>query len=555
MQRVAELVKQGAGVIERKKRGLALTRLREVHHVDDQGLHVAGKLLLLAQARHPGAALLGRAREIITEEQAAMAARGVAHLPHPHVIVPDRHVGTAFEAQPEQAVRSIERGLDHAVELEVWLDRGLVDVATRLAQLLRVVAPVPRRERKVLALCLHERLHGIAVGHGARTRRPPDPVEQGAHRLRRLRHGIVEAIVREGLVAEEPRPLRAQFHHLGDDRLVVGLAAAVAARNPGAEHLLAQVPARRELEERVGDRARGGHHVLAGHVALLAHGEGRRPHEIGQTRKIVLAIEHQRIVLLVRQHILAEARAERRQPLVDGGEPFLRRRIEPCAGTLEPKMVALEHPRLLGREAELIAAAMQRIHAAEQGLVHRDLVPVLGVDRRELALDLLDRIVRVRAREQVEHIVEAGELGAALLHRIDGVGKGGRGRIGGDCLDLGAMGGISARIGRMEMLGHDARERRHAERRGPWLGKRIVGFQGLFGDWVLLRHIRHMGFGSPRCTLAADPDEGVSNGLCFAFFRCERRPLIARLNGKAQCQNCQGKIQDKIREDPWSRSP
>ena len=67
--------------------------------------------------------------------------------------------------------------------------------------------------------------------------------KQAAHSRRRLRHGIVELVVREALVAEQPRALRAQRENFGDDRLVVGLAAAIAACDPGAEHLLAQLAA------------------------------------------------------------------------------------------------------------------------------------------------------------------------------------------------------------------------------------------------------------------------------------------------------------------------
>src|SRR5258706_4466242 len=56
----------------------------------------------------------------------------------------------------------------------------------------------------------------------------------------------------------------AQCNHLGDDRLVVGCAAVVAARDPGAKCLFAQVAPGRELEERLDARARGGDDVFAG---------------------------------------------------------------------------------------------------------------------------------------------------------------------------------------------------------------------------------------------------------------------------------------------------
>src|SRR5262249_20939118 len=78
----------------------------------------------------------------------AMAPGGVPHLPHPHVVMPDRDAVATLEGQAEQAVRGIERGLDDPLELEIRLDRRLVDVAARLAQLLPLVAPVPRRERE-----------------------------------------------------------------------------------------------------------------------------------------------------------------------------------------------------------------------------------------------------------------------------------------------------------------------------------------------------------------------------------------------------------------------
>src|SRR5262249_46457265 len=130
-----------------------------------------------------------------------------------------------------------------------------------LAQLLGVVAPVPGGEPEIAALLLDERLHGVAIGKRTRARRLPHPFEQIAHRLWRLRHRVVEPVMREALVAEQPRALRAQRENLGDDSLVVGLAAAVATRDPGAEDLLAQLAPRRELQERLDAGARERNHV------------------------------------------------------------------------------------------------------------------------------------------------------------------------------------------------------------------------------------------------------------------------------------------------------
>ena len=57
-------------------------------------------------------------------------------------------------------------------------------------------------------------------------------------------------------IAEEPRPLGAQPHHLGDDRLVVGRAAIVAAHDEAAEELFAQIAPVGELQERLDARSR-----------------------------------------------------------------------------------------------------------------------------------------------------------------------------------------------------------------------------------------------------------------------------------------------------------
>ena len=62
-------------------------------------------------------------------------------------------------------------------------------------------------------------------------------------------------------------------------------------------------------------------------AALLGRRARRRAREIRQAGEIAL-LEHQRIGLLVGQHVLPELGAEARQPLVDRGEPVLRRLLE-----------------------------------------------------------------------------------------------------------------------------------------------------------------------------------------------------------------------------------
>ena len=54
---MAEFVEQRARFLEAEQRRLAIGGLGEIADVDDQRANVAGKLFLLPQRRHPGAAL------------------------------------------------------------------------------------------------------------------------------------------------------------------------------------------------------------------------------------------------------------------------------------------------------------------------------------------------------------------------------------------------------------------------------------------------------------------------------------------------------------------
>ena len=135
-------------------------------------------------------------------------------------------------------------------------------------------------------------------------------------------------------IAEQLGALGAQPHHLGDDRLVVGRAAIVAARDEGAEDLFAQVAALGELQERLDAGARQ-RDDIAGEAALLRLGFHRLAHEVGQAGKLGFVVQRQREGLLVGEHVLAERRAELGQPLDDLGQALLRRAVERGAGAAE----------------------------------------------------------------------------------------------------------------------------------------------------------------------------------------------------------------------------
>ena len=275
----------------------------------------------------------------------------------------------------EQAPSRVECSLDHAIEIEVRLDRGLVDVATALAQLFGIVPPIPRREREVAALFLRQRLQGIAVGQRLPARPRPYRVEQVAHCCRRLRHGIVEPIMREIGKAEQPRALGPQPHHLGDDLLVVGRSAVVAAMDEGLKGLLAQIAPAGKLQERLYARTRQRHHIAV-ETAFFGIGLHGLANEIGQPGKLGLALKHKLERLLVGQHVLAERGAERREAFDDRGEAFFGRFIEARAGAAERGVVALDDALLFVGQVERGGVAHQRVDAAKKRAVGVDAIPM-----------------------------------------------------------------------------------------------------------------------------------------------------------------------------------
>ena len=88
---------------------------------------------------------------------------GIPDLPDPDVRMPDRDILALGEAEAEQPVRAVEGGVDHVVEHEIGLDRGVVEIGAALPQFFGVVAPVPRCQRKIAALLGDQRLQIIAA--------------------------------------------------------------------------------------------------------------------------------------------------------------------------------------------------------------------------------------------------------------------------------------------------------------------------------------------------------------------------------------------------------
>ncbi len=197
--------------------------------------------------------------------------------------------------------------------------------------------------------------------------------------------------------------------------------------------------------------------------------------KFGKSGKLGFIVQRQRESLLVGEHVLAECRAEFRQPLDDLGEARLCGGVERGAGSAKRGVVALEHPLLLGGKPKRVALAHQRIDAVEQRGIGTEFVPVAGHLRRQFALDLQQRLVAVGADQKAENLLDAGQRPAAHFEGGDGVGEIRWLCPAGDGGDLGLVFRERARVGGNKMLGLDGRERRDLIGRRPVMEKRVVG--------------------------------------------------------------------------------
>jgi len=107
-----------------------------------------------------------------------------------------------------------------------------------------------------------------------------------------------------------------------------------------------------------------------------------------------------------------------------------------------------------------------------------------GEARGNGALDRLQFVVGVSAREIEEDTRHFVEAAPAALQRLDRVGEGRRRRVRGDRVDLRARLSERGVEGRGEMARLDKGERRRLERPGPGLEKRVrfdrrIGHDGL----------------------------------------------------------------------------
>ena len=119
--------------------------------------------------------------------------------------------------------------------------------------------------------------------------------------------------------------------------------------------------------------------MLAGQTARLGGLAGGGAQEIRKSGEIGLGLQHQHVVALVGEHVLAESGAERREPLADLGKARLGRRRRDArrpGGTVVSIALDARAPAL--RSERALALAEHLLDPAEQVAVQIDLVVMGG---------------------------------------------------------------------------------------------------------------------------------------------------------------------------------
>ncbi len=243
--------------------------------------------------------------------------------------------------------------------------------------------------------------------------------------------------------------------------------------------------------------------------------------EVRQASEILLVQQHEP-ALFVRQHILAELRGKRRQPLGDRGQSRLGLPRGAGAGAGEIEMIALEHARLLGRKPELVLLGLERGDALEQRLVQRDLASMAREHGRDLPFDRLEFVIGRRAREIEEDFRHAIEAAPAAFQRFNRIGESRRLQACRDGVDLGAMVFQRDVESGPKMRRFDVVERRGLERPGPGLEQRVLVNVGLG------HHVSDWRSANPAAASRSGHRRPIVADVRIAVFGQRVRPLRAR---------------------------
>ena len=298
-------------------------------------------------------------------------------------------------------------------------------VVLRLPDLLGVIAPVPRLDRLVQSFGRAPSLSSAASSArafalaGSQTCSSRRSTAVGG-----LGHRIVEPVIGEIVVAEEPRLLGAQRHDFADRAAHCRCAPGCVPRAVHASHKVRRRSRRDEkVRKRLDRGAREGDDIAPSMPRSSAAcgrggaGESRKPVEV-RSRRAPAANPARRAAHSGRTACAGSPAARRSPPCA----PSARRQQRPAAH--EAQVIALEQPQLVRGQPERLASWHEGRRSARTDVgVESDAHLVLGELRRVVAGDRFERLVGVARIEIVEHPADPVEQTTAALQRLDRIGK------------------------------------------------------------------------------------------------------------------------------------
>ena len=376
----------------------------------------------------------------------------VLHLEAAGFRVVERQVGALGEGEAIELASHPEGTLQHAVEGEVGAHDGIVERVFLGAQLLGIVAPIPRLQLGARLVLLQHALVLVALLLGHLQGRYPDVHQALVHVVRRLGQRVVQHVVGVGLEAQDVGTLEAQVDQRVDNLGVVVFAILAAVR-VGAPHFLAQLAVGAGLHEGLPRRHLQRHLAAVGQ--LLAVGVGGL------------------------EHVLCKAHGERGNLLVQLAEAGLLVGRYVGAVAHEAFVLLLQQPHLLAVQAEAFALVVDGFDTLEELGVQRYVVAVGREQGGDGLLDGVHLVAGVARGKVEEHGADLLQQPAAVFVGQHGVLEGRRLGVVHYGVDFGLLPLHALLEGGQVVVGLDASKVGNFIRRSPCREKGVVHV-GLF---------------------------------------------------------------------------
>ena len=283
-----------------------------------------------------------------------------------------------------------------------------------------------------------------------------------------------------GGIAGETQQLRllgAQLGDGGDDVAQVVGSGRVAARFRGGHDAQAQVAILQGGEDRLLGGVGQHDHPFAVELARLGGVGGDRDLGVAEAVQVGLVVDDDRVGVGGGDELGLILRLQAGDLAVDLGQRGLVGGRELRAGVHEAVIVAIQQEFLVAGQAQGAARFIEHLHAGEELGVEVDGVAERLQARRLLLVELVERVVGVRAGQVAEQGGDARQQLPGVLEGGDGVVEGRRGGVDRDLVGVGLLLRHAGLDGRLIVLVLDLIERGGLERQGRDAGERVAGGQ------------------------------------------------------------------------------